>query len=110
MVNKPGVWQRLKPISDVNSAVAALEWIVLDGEGTKNLPFDGSGELAHYYRFEQIFHGRELIEHAASPQGFAYGGAAFRWMTPRYGICRTIRKLQTIRKGRRHGQPSIPSI
>ncbi|MBX9829066.1 MAG: ferritin-like protein [Xanthobacteraceae bacterium] len=74
-VNRPGLWQRLKPITGVVDAVAALEWIVQDGEGTTNEPFDGSGEFAHYYRFAEVYHGRRLIQDN-SPLGFSYGGAA----------------------------------
>jgi rubrerythrin len=75
VVDRPDPWQHLQPITNVETATAALEWIVEDGEGTKTLPFDGSGELAHYYRFEEIFHGRRLIEVAGDP-GFAFAGDA----------------------------------
>lgn len=74
-LNLPGVWQHLQPITNVKTATDALTWIVLDGEGTKNKPFDGSGELAHYYRFEEIFHGLKLVQIAAEP-GFAFAGEA----------------------------------
>ncbi len=69
----PGVWQHLQPITNVKTATDALKWIVMDGEGTTNEPFDGSGELAHYYRFEEIFHGRKLVPIATKP-GFAFAG------------------------------------
>jgi len=75
VIDRPGPWQHLQPITNVETATAALNWIVLDGEGTTNKPFDGSGELAHYYRFAEIFHGRKLIPDT-NPLGFAYGGDA----------------------------------
>jgi rubrerythrin len=73
VVDRPGPWEHLKPITNVEAATAALKWIVLDGEGTKNKPFDGSGELAHYYRFEEILHGRSLIKDD-NELGFAFAG------------------------------------
>ena len=72
--DRPGTWERLTPITDTLSAVKALQWIMEDGEGTPTLPFDGSGDFAHYYRFEEIFHGRKLIPDANAPLRFAYAG------------------------------------
>lgn len=74
-VDQPGLWERLKPIAGVADAVAALGWIVQDGEGTTNGPFDGDGKPAHYYRFAEIYHGFALIEDNGSQLGFRYGGA-----------------------------------
>ena len=45
-----------------------------DGEGTSKTPLDGSGELAHYYRFEEIVKGRKLVSDGTADNGYAYGG------------------------------------
>lgn len=69
------IWQLLTPVTNVESAVAALNWIAEDGEGTAKLPFDGGGEdLAHYYKFAEIFHGRKLVKTGDGPEDFAYAG------------------------------------
>ena len=62
--------EQLFPITDVDTAVQALEWVVEEGEGTSTLPFDGEGEPAHFYRFEEIERGRRLVEDSTEPEGF----------------------------------------
>jgi Ferritin-like len=61
-------------IVDVRSAVRALEVIVEQGEGTTTTPLDQAGDVAHYYRFQEILHGRRLIVDRSVPEGFAYRG------------------------------------
>ena len=63
-------------VTDVDSAVKAIELIVEQGEGTKQSPLDTEHELAHYYRFAEIYNGRELEADPAAPGGFSYGGPA----------------------------------
>lgn len=63
--------QRLFPITNVDTAVGAIELIKIEGEGTSASPFESPGEPAHYYRFGEIYYGRKLIE---TKDGFAYGG------------------------------------
>jgi hypothetical protein len=47
----------------LDSAILALNEIERQGEGTSHTnPTDSSGELAHYYRFEEIVEGRHLVE------------------------------------------------
>ncbi|HVO53346.1 MAG TPA: ferritin-like protein [Solirubrobacterales bacterium] len=51
-------------ISDLATALEALEEIVEQGEGDVDKPgpgeeFDSEGELAHYYRFKELYVGRE---------------------------------------------------
>jgi Ferritin-like len=49
-------------ITDADAAIAAIDLIVGQGEGTQTSPLDGDhGDLAHYYRFAEIFHGRRLV-------------------------------------------------
>lgn len=49
------------PVTDVESAIRAIDTIVEQGEGNPNLPVDDDGKFAHYYRFSMIYEGRELI-------------------------------------------------
>ena len=46
--------EELVAITDLDSALAAIEVIVEQGEGTTQTPTDDEGELAHYYRFAEI--------------------------------------------------------
>ncbi|NJB87371.1 hypothetical protein GGR26_003151 [Lewinella marina] len=48
-------------VRDLNTALQAIETIVEQGEGTTTSPFDGTGELAHYYLFESIYKGYEYL-------------------------------------------------
>lgn len=61
-------------VTDVGSAVRALDRIIKDGEGTAAVPFDDGGELAHYYRFEELVHGRRLVQDTSVEQGYAFAG------------------------------------
>jgi rubrerythrin len=67
--------QQLFEITNVETAVRGLEWIVTEGEGTTTVPFDDEGEPAHYYRFEEIVRGRELVKDPQAEQGYSYTGA-----------------------------------
>ena len=52
------------PVTDVASAQHAIEIIVEQGEGTRTSPVDPDGRpgnLAHYYRFQEIAEGRRLV-------------------------------------------------
>jgi len=48
-------------VSDLESAVQALELIAEQGEGLGGGIYDGEGELAHYYRFQQLKLGRYYL-------------------------------------------------
>ena len=63
-------------VHDVESATRALRLIVEQGEGTSKSPLDPEGDIAHYYRFEEILKGKRLIKDASVPQGFSFSGAA----------------------------------
>ena len=79
-----GMWPETLsfPIVDAESACAAIDIIIEQGEGTSKDPFedrdgDGKPTPAHYYRFGQIYYGAELIK-KRSPKlntDYAYGGA-----------------------------------
>lgn len=49
---------RIIPVSDLESAIEAMQLIQGQGEGYENEIFDEQGEIAHFYRFEQLKLGR----------------------------------------------------
>jgi hypothetical protein len=61
-------------IVDVASARAAVTLVVEEGEGTKQGPLDREGELAHYYRFTELWHGHRLVPDTSTPDGYSYTG------------------------------------
>jgi hypothetical protein len=67
---------RLIEIVDVASASAAIRVIVREGEGAPDSPLTSDRKVAHYYRFEQIKRGRELVADTTVPQGFSFTGPA----------------------------------
>jgi hypothetical protein len=73
-------WEDLIAVTNVATASAAINTIVQQGEGTTTSPMDAQGEIAHYYRFAEVFHGRKLIPNPdAGPttppdKQFIYGG------------------------------------
>lgn len=62
-------------IDGPESASAAIQVIVRQGEGTDVSPLDPEGAYAHYYRFEQIVKGRRLVKDATADHGFSFTGA-----------------------------------
>jgi len=68
--------KQLFAVTDVASATRALSIVVEQGEGTISSPEDGDGEgeLAHYYRFAEIKHGRRLVPDPTAPEGYSYTG------------------------------------
>jgi hypothetical protein len=67
---------QLFAVTDVASATRALGVVVEQGEGTTSSPEDGDGEgeLAHYYRFAEIEHGRRLVPDPRAKEGYSYSG------------------------------------
>lgn len=68
-------------VTDVASAVQAIDTIVEQGEGTRTSPLEVVGsDYAHYYRFAEVFHGRRLVPNpdagpdAPPDQRYVYGG------------------------------------
>jgi hypothetical protein len=52
------------PVTGVESAQAAIETIIEQGEGTATSPVDPDGrpgDLAHYFRFAEIVYGHQLV-------------------------------------------------
>ena len=67
-------------VTNVATATAAIDTIVRQGEGTTTSPLDAaSGEMAHYYRFEEIKHGHLLValpDPKTPDTAYSYTGAA----------------------------------
>lgn len=60
-------------VHDLETAFQAIDEIVEQGEGSSATdPDDTEGELAHYYKFEEIVRGRELV---VKPGGYDFSGA-----------------------------------
>ncbi|WP_338848141.1 ferritin-like protein [Massilia sp. W12] len=67
-------------VVDQNSANAALQTIINQGEGVDAsgdawLPTDCDGSYAHYFKFGEIYYGATLVRDAAAPSGWSYSGA-----------------------------------
>jgi rubrerythrin len=54
-------------VTDINSALLAIETIVEQGEGTPKSPKDLQNHIAHFYRFQQFSKGMRIVEDASSP-------------------------------------------
>lgn len=65
---------QLFAISKLDDATRALTLIVQQGEGTSKSPLDPEGDLAHYYRFAEIFYGKRLVKDPSNPKGYSYSG------------------------------------
>ena len=61
----------LFPIVDVESAINAIDIVVIQGEGTHGDPFESPGVPAHFYRFGEIYAGKKLIK---TCDGYAWDG------------------------------------
>lgn len=64
-------------VTDLDSAVQAINLIVEQGEGTTISPLDQQDDPAHYYRFAEIYYGKKLIRNLSPRPGepaFVYGG------------------------------------
>lgn len=82
----PGEWQagrsqivddqffggRLFAVNGYEEAHRAITEIVSEGEGAKNDPLDFQDDVAHYYRFGELFHDRVLTK-SANPLGYSWG-------------------------------------
>ncbi|MFJ9441220.1 ferritin-like protein [Kitasatospora sp. NPDC101235] len=66
MAGQHGAGNDIVPMNTIGDVLQAIEIIKAQGEGTDaspENPFPGKpGELAHYYRFREIHHGRKLIQ------------------------------------------------
>jgi hypothetical protein len=74
--------ERLETLGDVESAIAVIKE---QGEGTSASPQNphpgAQGELAHYYAFQEIWHGKKLklTQQPGQPDKWEFTGAAVPW-------------------------------
>jgi hypothetical protein len=61
-------------VVDQATAKEAIRRIVSEGEGTSRQPLDFEGELAHYYRFEELARNQQLLRNPSVPEGYSWGG------------------------------------
>lgn len=69
-------------ICTIGDATRAINIIVEQGEGTGQgakggSPLDPDGDLAHYYRFAELYYGRRLVKDESAPEGYSYSGPVF---------------------------------
>jgi len=64
----------LYPILTKDDAISAINIIIEQGEGTTTSPIDEEGEIAHYYRFQELYVGKELIKDPTAPHGYSFSG------------------------------------
>jgi len=64
---------RVFEIDDYVSASRAINIIMREGGGTSKTPLDFEGEVAHYYRFEEIKRGAGLEKDRSKQEGFSWG-------------------------------------
>ena len=63
---------QLFAINRYPDAHIAIQEIISEGEGAKNDPLDFQDELAHYYRFGEVYHDKVLTK-TDHPPGYAWG-------------------------------------
>ncbi|MET7258980.1 ferritin-like domain-containing protein [Dyadobacter fermentans] len=66
----------LFPIYTKQHAIDAINIIIEQGEGTSTSPLDQEDELAHYYRFEELYKGKRLVKDDTAPNGYSFSGPA----------------------------------
>ena len=64
----------LYPIRTKEDAINSINTIVKQGEGTPTSPAGVDNTLAHYYKFEELFQGNELVVDPCTPNGYAFYG------------------------------------
>ena len=64
----------LFPIIKKADAINAINIIIEQGEGTTTSPADFDSEIAHYYKFEELYKGRKLIKDPSAPYGYSFTG------------------------------------
>lgn len=73
LTDHPFLPGELFPVTGYEAASQAIRRIVSEGEGTSKSPLDFEGEVAHYYRFEEIRRDRVLQKDPSLPEGFRWG-------------------------------------
>lgn len=70
----------LTVITTLPEVAQAITTIKQQGEGTSQSPDDASSELAHYYKFAEIYHGKQFVQDPVTKK-FAYNGPAIAFPT-----------------------------
>jgi len=65
---------QLFAINRLEDAQIAIQEIISEGEGTKKGPLDFQDEIAHYYRFGEVYKNKVLTKDS-NPLGYAWGPA-----------------------------------
>jgi hypothetical protein len=60
-------------VNGYDDAHRAIQRIVSEGEGSKESPLDFLGDVAHYYRFAEVFYDQVLTK-SDNPKGYAWKG------------------------------------
>lgn len=70
----PDTASKVIRVTDLESAESAIDLIVKEGEGSGQLnPNDGEGELAHFYKFAEIYYGQKLVRNKVTKE-WSYSG------------------------------------
>ncbi len=67
----------IKKVNNLAEVASAIETIKREGEGSRESPADtgtGRTDLAHYYRFGEVFYGKEMAYHEATEE-WRFSGA-----------------------------------
>jgi hypothetical protein len=73
LIDQPFFAGQLSPVTDYVTASQAIQRIVSEGEGNTKSPLDFEGEVAHYYRFEEIRRNRVMEKDTSVPEGYRWG-------------------------------------
>lgn len=64
----------LFPVITTTDALNAIEVIIEQGEGTAVSPIDQEGDLAHYYKFEEVYYGKKIVPDPTAVCGYGFTG------------------------------------
>ena len=102
-------------VTDVTTARQAIDIIIDQGEGTAKAPLEIVGtDYAHYYRFDEIAHGRRLIRNPeATPvippaEQYIYGGDPIVLDPAGILKCQPTRRLTTTPRAAEPGELGQP--
>ncbi len=65
---------QLFPILTKQDAIKAIGIIIEQGEGTNTSPIGTEGEIAHYYKFEELYKCQQLVADPSAPYGYSFTG------------------------------------
>jgi hypothetical protein len=71
----PALQKKFETVDDARAAIALIK---VQGEGSNASPEEADGDLAHYYRFGEIYNGRKLQQHPGTAT-WAFDGPPVRF-------------------------------